>query len=186
MGELYPGLAERFWQHVQRGDGCWLWTGRIGRKGYGVLDAPMPGRKRWRPHTASRLSWEIHFGPIPDGMDVLHHCDTPPCVRPDHLFLGTDVDNRRDQVAKGRHAKRLPRGADGNNAKLTTEQVQHMRAIRAETGRCYASIAAEFGVSDGAAAQAIQGGGGWSELPGAIPRFVSRRRRRWEMATDAR
>jgi hypothetical protein len=77
--------------------GCWEWDAMRDRKGYGIL---MSGPKRLRAH---RISYEIHFGPIPDGLFILHRCDNPPCVNPAHLFLGTLADNNRDKTAKGRH-----------------------------------------------------------------------------------
>jgi hypothetical protein len=75
--------------------GCWFWNGTLSN-GYGKM-----GRQ-----LAHRLSWEAFNGPIPDGLFVLHKCDTPPCVNPDHLFLGTHGDNVRDCLAKGRHKGR--------------------------------------------------------------------------------
>ena len=92
-------LVARFWSRVRRSDGCWEWIGVRTVKRYGRHTEPLTGRKL----RAHRLSWEIHFGPIPDGLCVLHHCDNPPCVRPDHLFLGTDKDNSVDRVRKGRN-----------------------------------------------------------------------------------
>ena len=74
------------------GDDCWLWEGCIDRRGYGRI-----GRER-----AHRRMWQSCHGPIPAGMFVCHTCDNPPCVRPDHLFLGTHTDNMRDMVSKGR------------------------------------------------------------------------------------
>jgi len=68
-----------------------------------------------------RVSWELHYGPIPKGMSVLHKCDNPPCVRPDHLFLGTQQDNLQDMRNKGRHRWGL--GERHAHAKLTTEIV---------------------------------------------------------------
>lgn len=81
-----------FWSRVDKSGDCWLWTGARDGKGYGRL-----GNK-----VASRLSWELSHGPIPRGKLVCHKCDNPPCVRPDHLFLGSPADNFYDMVAKGR------------------------------------------------------------------------------------
>lgn len=86
----------RFWARVQKGDGCWEWQGTRIAHGYGRLRV---GSERVLAH---RYSWRITNGPIPAGMSVLHRCDNPPCVRPDHLFLGTQLDNNRDRSAKGR------------------------------------------------------------------------------------
>ena len=78
--------------------GCWLWIGaNSGKGGYGQIS--INGRIK----RAHRVSWELHRGFIPEGMLVCHHCDTPPCVNPDHLFVGTYSDNTIDSVKKGRH-----------------------------------------------------------------------------------
>jgi hypothetical protein len=79
-------------------DICWEWAGARNSDGYGKSYAGSGYRM------AHRVAWESSFGPIPDGLFVLHRCDNPPCVRPDHLFLGTNTDNVRDSVAKGRAA----------------------------------------------------------------------------------
>jgi hypothetical protein len=94
---------ERFWSKVERTDGCWKWLGQIAGNGYAAFS--MHNRLR----SAHRVAWEFTNGPIPDGMWVLHHCDNPLCVRPDHLFLGTVVDNNRDTVAKRRNPAVLAR-----------------------------------------------------------------------------
>lgn len=95
-----PSLAQRLWERVDKGDGCWDWTARVNENGYGVIAASY--RKRY----AHRASWELTYGPIPDGLCVLHRCDNRRCVRPDHLFLGTRQDNSADMVAKGRSTRR--------------------------------------------------------------------------------
>ncbi len=88
--------SARFWQKVQKGDGCWEWQGSRNKLGYGITSL------RGRAIRAHRVSWEIVNGPIPDGLLVCHRCDNPACVRPDHLFLGTQIDNLRDMRTKGR------------------------------------------------------------------------------------
>lgn len=87
---------ETFWARVQRGPGCWTWTGRRTAFGYGELQ--MAGRHV----TAHRLAWELTYGSIPDGQSVLHSCDNPPCCRPTHLWLGSQADNLHDMFRKGR------------------------------------------------------------------------------------
>ena len=79
---------------------CWLWLTGCDKDGYGMF-ARDRGGKSIRAH---RFSWELHFGPIPDVLIVLHKCDTPACVRPDHLFLGTHLDNAQDRNRKNRQA----------------------------------------------------------------------------------
>jgi hypothetical protein len=89
-------LLERFWRKVRKTDGCWEWTASFRGLGYGQIKV---NQKMLYAH---RVSWEMANGPIPDGLCVLHHCDNPPCVNPDHLFLGTQADNMRDKVRKNR------------------------------------------------------------------------------------
>lgn len=92
----------RFWSHVEKTDGCWNWTAHLLPGGYGHFQLGTN-----RTDRAHRFSYKLHFGPIPkdDGIEwcVCHRCDNPRCVRPDHLFLGTDRDNMHDMMRKGRH-----------------------------------------------------------------------------------
>lgn len=80
--------------------GCWLWLGATLGKGYGQMQLGRSADKQER--LAHRVAWRLFKGPIPEGLDVLHHCDVPSCVNPDHLFLGTDFDNMKDMRDKGR------------------------------------------------------------------------------------
>jgi hypothetical protein len=89
-------LADRFWDRVLIGDGCWEWQGATSGKGYGRVS--VGGRKL----SAHRVAWTLWNGPITSGLFILHHCDNPPCVRPDHLFEGTHLVNMRDARSKGR------------------------------------------------------------------------------------
>lgn len=90
----------RFWGRVKKTiSGCWLWQGCVNTTGYGMVS--WAGRKNIVAH---RLSWTIVNGPIPEGLNALHKCDTPRCVNPEHIFLGTQKDNAADCLAKGRFA----------------------------------------------------------------------------------
>jgi hypothetical protein len=91
-------LAQRFWGKVKKSDGCWEWQAYRDEDGYGSVGS-FGNADRMSTH---RYSWVLHNGPIPADLFVLHRCDNPPCVRPDHLFLGTVLDNNRDAIAKGR------------------------------------------------------------------------------------
>lgn len=98
-------LAERFWEKVRKGPGCWEWTSARDTNGYGRI-TDRPGARLLgvgRTRSASRVAWEIVNGPIPPGLCVCHYCDNPRCVRPEHLFIGTRKDNVLDCVAKGRN-----------------------------------------------------------------------------------
>ena len=94
-------LTLRFWSKVQKAgkDECWLWTASVAGKGYGQIKLPQTRRQMY----AHRLSYELHNGPVPEGMMVLHKCDTPRCVNPSHLFLGMGADNLADMASKKRH-----------------------------------------------------------------------------------
>jgi hypothetical protein len=114
---------ERFWNKVQKTDDCWLWMGHRLARGYGMIS--MGGRKG-RPELAHRVAYALTYGPIPEGVDVLHRCDNPPCVRPDHLFLGNQAENMADMRRKGRWRRVSPRIHRAKGYRLSE---QHRAAI---------------------------------------------------------
>lgn len=117
----------RFWRKVHKTEGCWLWIGATSR-GYGKVSKGHRGEGYFKAH---RFSWELAYGPIPEGKDVCHSCDNTICIRPDHLFLGTQADNIADMNKKGRHTKIGARGPLNCNTKLTANQVGKIRQLLA-------------------------------------------------------
>lgn len=122
----------RFWAKVNKTPSCWLWTAATLR-GYGQISL---NRK---PAYAHRLSWEMAYGPIPEGVEVLHKCDVPLCVRPDHLFLGSQQDNLADARQKGRLDETLPRaGVLTYEDRLAIFGAEGYRGICVDLARRYA------------------------------------------------
>ena len=136
----HTAFEERFWCNVKRGpaDQCWLWIGTKIRSGYGHIGRGGHHGVKVRAH---RASFELHCGPIPAGMWVLHSCDVPLCVNPAHLFLGTHRDNMADMTRKGRAV--YVRGEKNGSAKLTAADVLAIRGDK----RPGVVIAENYGVS---------------------------------------
>jgi len=137
-------VTQRFWDKVDKTPnpkGCWIWTAYIDKDGYGQF------AYRGRMRGAHRVSWEFLHGELLDELDVLHTCDNPSCVNPEHLFLGTAAENSKDMILKGRH-KNHPLPGEANPMHVLTEaEVIEIRRLY-ETGRVYQStLAKEFGVS---------------------------------------
>lgn len=145
-------IAERFWSKVRKSDWCWVWIGQRSRYGYGVLEIArhVSGKRQRRIYKAHRISFTLYNGPIPDGFEVCHHCDNPPCVRPDHLFLGTHAENMRDMVRKGRHwLRHRPGQMQGERnpaATISEAQALEIRQMVSEGAR-QSEVARLFDVS---------------------------------------
>lgn len=131
-------LFERFEAKFSRGasSDCWLWDGATDGR-YGRIQ--INGETAY----AHRVAYEFANGPIPDGLNVLHHCDTPPCVNPFHLFLGNTADNSADMVLKGRQA----RGEENAAAKLTEADVVAIRRTYKSGSALQREIAEYYGVA---------------------------------------
>lgn len=122
QGDRKMGFVERFWSKIKQGmpNDCWEWQADKIPTGYGSF--------RDKVHMASRLAYEFEYGPIPEGMFVLHKCDNPPCCNPSHLFLGTQRDNVKDRDAKGRGFWNNP-DEPPHRVKFTLEQVEEIRRL---------------------------------------------------------
>ena len=136
-------VAERFHDRYEKSEGgCWQWLASGTSEGYGRIESG--GRKI----LAHRLSFVLHKGEIPEGMLVLHRCDNPGCVNPDHLFLGSNADNSDDKVRKNRQSKGSAHGSwsRGENHYRTQLTDEDIRRIRADS-RPHKAIGAEYGIS---------------------------------------
>jgi len=125
---------------------CWPWFGPIDQGGYGMMNGRPTGRTTVRAH---RFSYEHHIGPIPPGAVVRHTCDNPNCVNPEHLLIGTQLDNIRDRVARGRTRT-------NNVCKLTALQIAEVRSLAAD-GVFQRTIAAQYGVSQRTICKIVNG-----------------------------
>lgn len=122
--------VESFWARVNKTESCWLWTAGRDSDGYGIFGSTRPWSRSFRAVKevrAPRVSWVIHHGPIPKGAWVLHSCDTPACVNPDHLFLGDNITNSRDRDLKGRHRGCI--GETCGHTPLTDDSVRRIRRL---------------------------------------------------------
>lgn len=147
---------KRFWDKVNKTEGCWLWTAWTNNKGYGALSWKHPWGG-YQNKLAHRISWELANGEIPPGMCILHKCDTPSCVRPDHLFLGTKKDNSQDMLRKGRHYHHEVRGEEHPGSKITAAQVKYARLLYFAERRSAPEIAEFFGLSKHIIADIMRG-----------------------------
>ncbi len=175
LGQFVKGESpeRRFWDHVDRcgAGGCWLWTAAHDHDGYGWF-TPRHGE---RMQLAHRFAYKLRHGSIPRGLFVCHHCDTPGCVNPDHLFLGTAKDNSRDMCSKQRQANGDKHGArlhpesvlrgekNRGGGKLTAEQVKSIRNSYAAKEARQVTLAGRYGVTQ-CMISAIVRGAAWTHL----------------------
>lgn len=153
---LVESQSERFWRNVQKADGCWIWTGGRNARGYGKFYINCGG------YLAHRVSYALARGSVPEDKCVMHKCDNPPCVNPDHLELATVRMNMHDMYAK----RRACVGSRSHHAKLNEDQVLQIR-IRHNSGEKTGDLAREFGVASSVIGMAVTGRK-WKHVGGPI------------------
>lgn len=138
-------IEERFWKKIKKTKSCWIWNGSgSGQMKYGEMTL---GRRDEGKKRAHRISYEIHYGPIPKNLFVLHKCDNPSCVNPDHLFLGTFQDNMNDMLKKRRNSPPpIHYGSANSNSKLTIKKANEIREKLRYGTRIQTKLAKEYGV----------------------------------------
>lgn len=144
MRNLPQSVIDRFWAKVKVGepDECGEW--QAGKSlGYGQLSKA----KGASPYKAHRISWIVHFGTIPEGLHVCHHCDNPGCVNPKHLFVGTHKDNMNDMARKGRASKVGMPGESNGAAILTRPEVNQIRQQYATGNYSQSELGSMYNVS---------------------------------------
>lgn len=142
----YTRKVRSFWARVEiqrDGKECWLWIGPKNRKGYGTCASGQ----------THRVAYRLMFGDIPLGLHVCHKCDVPACVRPNHLFTGTDADNKADMRAKGR----APAGEGQGSCKLTEVKVLSIKQMYRAGGVSHKDLAGRFQVNQSTISRIITG-----------------------------
>ena len=173
-------LVDKFFASVDERESkekCWNWTGPIHANGYARLAYGKVTGPNFYFESGHRFSYHMHYGKeIPKGMSVLHKCDNRKCVNPFHLFLGTQMDNMKDKISKGRDSKgekhslstklKTPRGSRNPAAKLKEEDVPKIVQMR-NSGMFYKDIADKFGISK-VAIRNICIGKTWKHMKGEV------------------
>lgn len=138
LADKYCSFRCRIWELFEVDDNwCWIYKGGKDYDGYGIMSINNKSQK------AHRIFWEFFKGPVTEGLQVLHTCDNPSCVKPDHLFLGTNKDNMHDKIKKGRDRVR---GEENVRSKVTKEQVLEIRRLCTLPGLDFEDIAERFGI----------------------------------------
>lgn len=154
VGKVRVPPDQRFWSKVDCRGECWEWVAKSRyTSGYGVISVTIAANVK-RQIGAHRFSYELHYGTIPPGMLVCHHCDNRLCVRPDHLFIGTYADNNWDKTLKGRNpGNRTSRGRK-QFALQGTELAE--AKLMVSNGATQRAVAARYGVSPAAVCRALK------------------------------
>ncbi len=158
MGKIDKSFESKFWSKVEKSHSCWFWIGRRITTGLGYGQIDLSKKKAILAH---RASYEINIGKIPERLCVLHKCDNPICVRPSHLFLGTQKDNVRDMFKKRRNASVL--GEKNPNSILNKRDVLKLKSLLALKKFSYRELALRFGVSYGTINN-IKSGYAWKNI----------------------
>jgi hypothetical protein len=174
--------SERFWKYVDKNGptvaemptNCWVWIGAKNEHGYGVIGKGGRGSGSLKAH---RLSWEMQFGPAPEGHGVLHKCDNPACVRPDHLFTGDQKVNLDDCRRKGR--KKVATGEGNGRHKLSDRDRSEMRGLYGD-GIGYRKLGKLFGVHRATARYVVTGKGSYAH------QVAARKRRQESTGSDGK
>ncbi len=145
MSRPIAPLALRFWPKIKyaKPSECWHWTGAKDRHGYGLVMIDPITLRQARAH---RIAVQLTYGDFDPALKVLHSCDTPSCVNPNHLFLGTQAENVADMDAKGRRVAKGP-APENRKYKLHPEQVEEMRRLHATQGLNFTALARIFNIS---------------------------------------
>jgi hypothetical protein len=143
---------ERFWSKVSKGESCWLWTAGRDKDGYGMFSWRL-GKNNHIRIRAHRYSYILAHGDISADLCVCHTCDTPACVNPAHLFLGTNQENTKDRHLKERDA----RSTRHSNAKLNPDAVRHIRETYKAGGVTQHELAAFYGVCQATIRELLHG-----------------------------
>ena len=150
-------IEDKYWDRVVKADDCWQWTGARDKQGYGRLSPAVGVFLR-----AHRFSWELHNGPVPEGLLVCHRCDNPECTNPNHLFLGSPQDNMDDKVRKGRwkgcaseRMSEIVRARKRPVKELLGANLSKVLALRNE-GKTLTEIGAVFGCDKGSVRRVLE------------------------------
>jgi len=167
-GPVPAGIENRLWSRVaimSPGE-CWLWTGYRNASGYGRIRIGTAADGSRKMEGTHRVAYEMGKGPIPAGHGVLHHCDTPACCNPSHLFTGTNTDNNRDRDTKGRGTTPpTHRGEANPRAKLQATDIAVIKQLSAE-GETQTAIGERFGVCHSTIGRILRGEA-WMNAGGA-------------------